>query len=249
MTPVPTKAPVSGAVALLLKEAQAKQQDVKSARGLMEIKFAGSSGGKIESATMAVDFEMNEPNMRMAMKMQSAELPMPMDIEFIVVDKTAYMNMGGEWMAFPADQTGASGEMDLVNMGEMEEFLSEASDVKSLGRRTVKGVECEVIGFTLSQAKMLELARDQGKLGGEDELPANMGFEDFKGEFAIGVQDQLLHQMVIDMSFFNVENPKEHFEMDMTFTLWDLNAPNIVIKAPSGVQPFGLPKSTPLPRS
>lgn len=250
-TPVPTAAPASGDVAALLKEVQSKQMDVKSARGLMEITVEGKQDGLPQSAFISADFEMNEPDVSMVMKMKSPELPVPMEIGFVVAGKTAYMKMGGEWMSFPADEekSGSFGDMDMVNMEELQEFLRDATNVRLLGRRTVKGVECDVVGFTLSQAKMLELARKQGKLGEGDDFPEDLGFEAFSGEFALGVKDRLMHQMVIDMSMFDKSAPSDRFKMKMSYTLWDVNAPGIVIKPPAGAVPFGLPVSTPLPRS
>lgn len=250
-TATPTKVPVSGDVLALLKEAQSKHETIKSARGLMEIKMEGIQKGEKQAVAMTVEFEMNEPNMRMAMTMENEELGAPMDIEFIVADKTGYMKMGGEWMSFPAEED-AQNPLggNFLDMDEMDDFLKTATNVRLAGKRTVKGVECDVIAFDLPQAEMLELARSQGKLDEDDELPEDLGFEDFKGEFAIGAKDKVMREMVIGMGFFDKKNPRERFDMAMIFTLWDLNAKDIVIKAPAGVKPFGLPNiATPLPRS
>lgn len=250
-TKVPTPTPVANAAVALLEQVQGKQQDVKSARGLMEIVVSGTGSGTGESATVNVDFDLNEPDMRMAMKITGEEKPMPFDMEIRVVDETVYLNIGGDWMAFPVDeeQPGLGDQRDLVDMNEIEAFLSEAENVKVIGRRSVRGVQCDVVAFTLPDDRLLELAREQSAVGADEVAIEDIQIGAFQGEFAIGVEDKLLHQMVLNMSMFDKTKPSAQFNMTFTTTLWDVNAPNIVIEAPVGVTPFGVPEQTPAPRA
>lgn len=240
-TPSPSPTPTLSDAAALLKEVQGTQQQVKSARGLMEIDIVGREAGKEQSATMAIEFEINEPDAHMRMSMVGEDLPMKLDMEFIAKDKVTYIKMGDEWMAFEGGDSEIKSEMNMADVSELEAYLEDASGLEVIGRRVVNGVECDIIGFTISSEKMLELARLSGRASSQRALEEEVEISEFQGEVAIGVADKMMREMVLDMSGRAKDNPQDGFSMHLTMSMWDINSPDITIEAPEGVEPMAFP--------
>ncbi len=237
-TAVPTTAtpsPTPSEATSLLRQASGKQQTTKSFRGQMEIKAQGFEAGLAQSFTMGFDMEVAEPDAHM--KMYTKGLPLSLDMEIITKGDTMYMKMGDEWASFPGEEGQGKAQMEVIDTDELEQFLDDASGAKIIGRRQVKGIECDIVSFTLSAAKMRELMAMSGQGRSARQLPEDVEFEQFQGEFAIGVADKLMRQMVIKMSGFQKSAPADKFAMEISMTIWDINAP-IVIKAPEGAKPF-----------
>ncbi|MHB1004069.1 MAG: hypothetical protein ACYC3S_00325 [Chloroflexota bacterium] len=248
VTPTPLPSPTPGDAAAVIRQMQTTSQTIKSGRGSMDIVIEGKDQGEPRTVTMGITFEQNDPDIHMAMKMADPDGAEPLfAFEFIVKGDTAYMKMGSEWTSFPSDASEAKSQTDLVDLKEMESFLKDATNVKAVGRRNVKGVECDVVAFTLSQEQMLELARNGGSMPTEELFGAEVQFDDFTGEAAIGVTDKMPHQMIYKMSGYATEAPENPFTMTFTMTIWDINSPDVVITAPADVRPFTFEIPSPTP--
>ena len=140
-----------------------------------------------------------------------------------------------------ADQSGSS-QMDVMDAEQLQAFLDDASNPRLVGRRQVKGIECEVVAFDISPEEMRDLAALSGRssLGTGPDQDVQVG--DFHGEVAIGVEDGLMRQMLIDMDMADRNNPAEKAAFRLTMTMWDINSPDVTIEAPEGVKPgAGMP--------
>lgn len=239
-TATPSPTPKPNEALALLKQVDARRQEVKSSRALVEMQIEGQEHGKPVSATITVESEFAEPNARMKMGMVGGDLPMAFDMEFIIVGDTAYWRMGEEWTAFPGGKNSLKNETNMMDTKEMEELLYGATDAKIVGRRTVKGVECDVVSLTLPYGDMLDLAELGG--GGLGSSPSSdIVFDRFDSEVAIGVDDKVVHQMLFHMAGAAKGTPADRFSLVMTVTVWDVNSPNIVIQPPPNVKPFAAP--------
>lgn len=237
-TPTATATRQTSEASALLKQVQSKQQDVKSARGLMEIAVEGQQAGVPQSITMLFEFEMAEPDMHM--KMSTKGMPFSLNMEMITKGDTAYMKMDDEWVSMPgAAKTQTKSQMQPLDVDDLESFLADATNVQLIGRRSVKGVECDVISFKLSPQKIQELAALRGQSSAQRTPSDAVQLDQFHGEVAVGVADKLVRQMVFKMSGTDKRKPAERFDMTFTISMWDINSPSIVIKAPEGAKPLG----------
>ncbi|MDA8218499.1 MAG: hypothetical protein M0Z94_12870 [Dehalococcoidales bacterium] len=238
--PTATPTPKAADATSLLQQVQTKQQEIKSARGSMEIAIDGVADGQPQSVKMGIEFEIAEPDSHM--KMSGDGLPMPMDIEFISKGDTTYMNMGGQWMAIPGgSDSSVTSEMKVADMAEVDSLLSDASNVKVVGRRIVKNVECDIISFDMTPSGMQALAELLGSTSGSDTADQPFDVKEFKGEVAIGVADKVVHEMSVTMKGNPKDKPDETMTMSYTISMWDINSPDIVIEAPAGATTLAFP--------
>lgn len=242
--PTPTPSPArSEAAAQLLKQVRSKQQAVKSARGLMEIDMQVRQAGQPIAVKMLAEFEIAEPDSHMTMTTKG--MPFSLNMEVITKGDTTYMKMDDQWVSMPGGgKRQARSQMGVMDVDDMEAFLADASSVKIVGRRDVKGVECDVVSFRLSPEKMMELAALRGQASGEQTRSQDLKLDQFDAEVAVGVADKLLRQMVFRMSGYDSRKAAEKFDMTITMTMWDFNSPSILIKAPEGAKPMVSPTAT-----
>jgi hypothetical protein len=245
-SPTPVPATASDDARGLLRKLEGSQQTIKSGRGLMMVEVEAEQEGTKESVAMRFEFETADPDSRM---MMSGVGPlMPFEMEIISKDDTTYFRMDDEWTAMPGGgqsefSTGGSGPME---MGELEALLGDASSATVVERRVVRGVECDVVSFTLGPDSLRELAA-QG-IGGEEEGPLadeDVQIDEFKGEVAIGVADQLLREMTMQFSGHSKATPADRFRMMYTIAMWDINSPDVVITVPPEAQAAGALMLTP----
>ena len=242
-TLTPSATPKPNEALALLRQADGRKPEVKSSRALLEMFVEGQDKGQPVSFTVTVELETADPNARMKMALVGIDTPMAFDMDFITVGDTAYWRTGDEWTAFPGGKSELKSETKLLDAKDMEELIARATDAKIVGRRTVKGVECDVISLALSYQDLRDLAAlGGGNLGSQPSQ--DVRFEVFNTEVAIGVADKVVHQMVMTMSGAATNKPAERFSLALTMTVWDINSPDIVIKAPANVKPFSTPTPT-----
>lgn len=246
--PPPTPSPTPDRAVLLLREVQEKHQEVKSARGTMEIVLEGQAGRQ-QPATIAVDFEIAGPDIHM--KLSGSQLPFGPEAEFIAKGEMTYLKMRDQWIALPASgRREITPQTDLVNIDVLHSHLINASGAKVVGRRSVKGIECDVISFELSPEKMRELAALRGHVSAQRAMDEDVQIERFQGEAVVGTADKILRQMVFKISGYEKQKPDERFALSLTTSLWDINSVDIVIREPEGVTPLTIPippSPTPVP--
>ena len=229
-TPTPTASPAMA----LLREARGKQSDLKSYRGEMEMVMDIAQRGLVQSITVHLDVEVAEPDMHV--KMQTEGAPGGFDMEMVAKGDVLYMRLADEWSALPASpDRKTQSRLYPVDDEQLQAFLAVASNATMAGRRQVKGVECDVITFSVPWERALELARLAGNAPAGDLSDAEVNFEQLEGEVAIGVEDKIVRQLGMRMSGHSKANPAERFALDFAMTIWDINANDMVIEAPAGV--------------
>jgi len=241
-TPTPTAPPVDALT--LLRQVHGKQQDVKSFRGAMDMLVETVESGKPVSITIAMAYEVAEPDAHITVKMSGDPLLSLFDMEMVVKDEMSYLKMGNKWTAMPAGEDDTlSSSTQMFDTAELQKLLGDASGAKLVGRRSVKGTECDVISFTLSADKMQELAALSA--GGAPDVNPNddVQLQELQGEVAIGVADKLLREMTLQMSGNDKAKPEDKMSFKLILSLWDINAEDIVIEAP----PEAIPMETPTP--
>ena len=85
---------------------------------------------------------------------------------------------------------------------------------------------------------LTEMARIASEERGLDD---EVQLDDMQAEVAIGTADKIVRQMTLKMSGRGTQNPEDEFFLTFTMSMWDINSPDIVIKAPEGVKPFAFP--------
>ena len=248
-TPTPSATPAPNAALALLQQATTSKQEVKSSRLLLEMRIEGQEGSKPVLATVTIEGESAGANTRLHLAMavpkgleglEDSEVPLALDVEVITVGDTSYMRTGDEWSAYPGGTSSLKEETNVLDTAEMEALLARATAAKVVGRRTVKGVECDVVSLALPYKDLLDLASLGG--GGLDTMPSqDVRFDVFDTEVAVGVADKVVHQLVLTMGGGSTSNQADRFAMTMTMTVWDVNSPDIVIKAPANVKPAATP--------
>lgn len=251
--PTPMSTPPIDAVTLW-RQAQSKHQTIKSARGFMEIQFESQQTDQGKLVTMTVDFEFADPDMHM--RVSSPELPGGAEVEAIAKGNLTYLRAGRQWLPLPAgDRIEGKTELSPVPVDRLDSYLTDASDLRLVGRRTVRGVDCHVISFSPSPESLRSLADLRGQAS-RRALDAEVTIEEFQGEVAIGTEDGLLHQMAVTMSGHQQQEPEAVFRLGFTISLWDLNSPDISVEAPgpeelltfaAGPVPTATPTPAPLP--
>ncbi|MHB1413653.1 MAG: DUF6612 family protein [Chloroflexota bacterium] len=247
-SPSPTPSPTPADARALLRQAQDNQEAVKSYRSQMVIVVEGTQTGEAQSVKMTMDFVVAEPDMHL--RLSSEGSPLALDMEMIAKDNVLYMKMGEQWMAMgDAENLLDSGDddMGLTSPDQVEQFLALASDVRTTGRRKIKGVECDVISFTIPPEKMQELMALRGGMTAQGSGTDDVQIQTFQGELAIGSDDMITRQLVMKMSGADKAKPNEKFGLSIWMTLWDVNDPSIAVKAPVGVKPLPQPAPTPGP--
>jgi hypothetical protein len=237
VAPSPTSAPATPAATAgdasgLLRNLQGSQQSMTVGRSLMVMEIESEQAGKKEAATLTIELVMAEPDSHM--KMSSTGPLASFVMEIISKDDTTYLNIDGEWTALPGGgqsefRTGGTGPFE---MDEMEALLGDASSAAVVGRRLVRGTECEVISFTLPPDRMRELAAMGVDAGEEDPLSEDAQVDQFSGEVAIGVADQMLHEMTMKIGGYSRAAPSDRFSVAFTFAMWDVNSPDVVVTVP-----------------
>ncbi|MDA8217884.1 MAG: LppX_LprAFG lipoprotein [Dehalococcoidales bacterium] len=248
-SPSPTPSPTPADARALLRQAQDNQEAVKSYRSQMVIVVEGTQTGEAQSVKMTMDFVVAEPDMHM--RLSSEGSPLALEMEMIAKDNVLYMKMGEQWMAMGDAEnlldSGDDDDMGLTSPDQVEQFLALASDVRTTGRRKIKGVECDVISFTIPPEKMQELMALRGGMATPGSGADDVQIKTFQGELAIGSDDMITRQLVMKMSGADKAKPNEKFGLSIWMTLWDVNDPSIAVKAPVGVKPLPQPAPTPGP--
>ncbi len=232
-TPTVTASPTPSEAAALLQQVYRAQDTLKSYRARMAIDIDVAQRGVPQAVSMIIDMEVAEPDA--AMKMSSEGMPLSLDMEMVMKGDVLYMKMGDEWTALPGEGGLAEGnQAGAPDVKEMQAFFANTPSAKIMGKRTVRGIECQVISFDIPPERMLDLL---AMSSGATEPPPteDVRFDEFTGEVAIGIEDRMMHEMVLRMSGSQVDSPAEKFAMAVTITMWDINSPSIVIKAPAGV--------------
>ncbi len=249
-TPTVTPSPTPSAAVALLQEVYRAQEKMKSYRAKMSFDFSLAQRGVPQALTMVMDMEVAEPDA--SLKISSEGSPISFDVEMIVKDKVVYMKMGDEWTAMPGGgEFGEELEMGAMDVKKMQEFFAHTNSAKITGKRTVKGIECQVISFEIPPERMYDLLAMSGGAG-QAPAPDDVQFEEFSGEVAVGLPDKLMHEMILRMSGSQRGSSADKFAMTIQMTIWDINSPGVVIKAPAGVVPPAVPprpSATPARRS
>jgi hypothetical protein len=226
----------------LLRSVGLKQADLKSFRSALEMMVEGMEDGEPRTVKVTLEMDSAPPDSRMRMAIVGA--PFEMVFELISKDDVTYVNLGDEWTSF---QGAGEAKMDarIMDTQELEDLLSVATDARVASRRLVKGVECDIVQFTIPPAKMLELAAKANLSSIEDAKDVEMA--SFAGEIAVGAADRIMRQLTVRMEGAERNQPHNRFSFAMTMTVWDIDAPNIVIEAPPNARPgdFPFPFGTP----
>jgi hypothetical protein len=197
----------------------------------MSLTITGPQAGLGQAIKSTIDMEVNGDDSRMKMSGLGAVMP---DMEIIIKNGVFYMGAEGEWMAFDTEGMLDKDNLRSTNASQMQAVLGDASGVQSLGKRSVRGVECEILGFTVPPEKLWDLAALSGK-----QTVSGVQVSHFNGEVALGLADGLMRQMLMEMSMSEMGKPASALDMSIEMTLWDVNAPGVVIEAPKGAKSLG----------
>ncbi len=230
-TPLATATPTPADAAALLREAQSRQQAVGSARGLLELAVAGPPTTEGTPVSLSAEFAFVKPD-DVHMKISGAGMPAGLQVEVIAKGDRTYLKAGERWLPLPAETRGErQSPASLVAVDELESYLAGASGLRIAGQRAVKGVECDVVAFSPAPAQLRELAALRGQTAAQRTLE-EVTLEELQGEVAVGRADKLIHQMVVKMSGYEKNKPEARFRVDFAVSLWDFDAPAIVVAAP-----------------
>jgi hypothetical protein len=255
--PAPTATSVPATAAPAVSSAEARSllasvadnwDSIASFRSEMKMAVAESTGGVRQTFGSKVEVTAAAPDAQM--KVTISDGSMAMDFEVITKDNVTYVRSSDEWTISEGAQNRVDAQATLMDLDELKELLAEATTVELVGKRDVHGVECEVVKFSVSPDKMLELVDLAANPSAQDDLD-DFEFSALEGEVAIGVDDKLVHQYTLEMSGHGKTNREDTYVMTMSTIIWDVNAQDIVIEAPTDVKPATgaqpAPESTPTP--
>jgi hypothetical protein len=220
-----------GADSNLWAQISERQKDMKSARleGTFTVTASAGPAGEPVTGTGTIQGESSGNDLDIRMNVQAGASSA--DMRIILLGDTAYMSVQGKWTSMPRSRvTAVPPRAELPNVDGNDVTLD------LVGQDQVKGVPCDVYSLELGPQALVQqmaFARSLNPQAGQMRVDA------VTGEVCIGTTDGLLRRLSMNMSVTakTPDGTPGDMTMDMalTFELFDINSPDIVIRPPAAV--------------
>ena len=147
---------------------------------------------------------------------------------------TFYRHIDGHWTTSKIDRYPPTTGGNAADPGMLADRVRRADTVRDLGQATIEGIECRVFSYSISPT-IADPRRDLASL--EPHLPTKgrLLCDRCDGQFAVGIDDLIVHQHIQQLAAHTSTEPKDNCEITHTYTVWDLNSPDITVSAPKGI--------------
>lgn len=240
VAPTPTaaasSAPAVDPRAFVEQVHEAPKPKIRSIRSRREVQLASSAGGQFTTSAITIDSEVVGNDVRCVIEtrgLASSDDPRSITEAIITGDTTYQKNSLGQWTAVPG--RGKSSVETLVGLNafiSIPDLLVGAPTLNYGGQREVKGTACAVFGLAMEGVIPPDILATIGSDADGRGYFTDKAVTSIVGEVAVAVHDKTVREARFKVNSTSTADPEERFDYVFTYTFWDLNDPNIVIKAP-----------------